>query len=230
MSNRRHLLCLLAISSLLVQGCSSGPPTAERYDKALQAVESSIRPTTSDWANTVATEADRHLRDSGAVDRERLGAGPGTQEKARLVGKNACDAIKKNRKALEAAKPSQDSGKRLDTFVTRETIVALGKFPLVLYSLRVTWPPPWLADPAHQPDFAAPSESADPAYLQTVLMPRFVGADGSFVVPERGSPDFPTFSGWINQTDSPFSGRIALVIDPISSAIRECISVEARQK
>ena len=208
--------------------CSSGSSGTKDFPKAVKAVQSAIQPATADWAKGVATEADRQIHDLGAIDLDRLATGASTT--AQPVEDLACAAIKKNKALIESGDQSLDARAQLADFVKRETTVPFARFPLVFYDLKTTWPAAWLKDQGHQADFTAPAPKADPQYLKTLLAPRFVADDGSFIVPAPESPDAIDFSDWMKQGDNHFGGAISLITKPITAGIFHCVSVEVSKK
>jgi hypothetical protein len=223
-NSRWHLLILTL--SVLTVDCSSGSSSTTDYNKALTAAEAAVQPPTAEWATSVATEADRQVHDLGAIDSERLRSG--AERKAGPVKDAACTAIRK-KQALSSEKHFLDTQNALGDSVTRETAAAFGRFPLALYSLKTTWPPSWLAEPSRQPDYSGPAQSADSLYLKPILAPRFVGVDGSFVVPDKASPDYPNFIAWMKQSSNEFAGFVSVLTNPITEAISTCLTTDGKK-
>ena len=221
----------LSIVALLLfaASCSDSPTKDESFAKAVKAVETAIQPAAAQWAESVASEANRHVHDLGAIDQGRLATG--ARGKAAPVNDAACAAIKKDRALVNTGQHSLDAKSQLTDFVTRLTAVAFAKYPLVFYDLKTTWPRSWLKEEGRSLDYTAPSQTADPLYLKGILAPRFVADDGSFSVPAvESGEDGATFISWMKQTGNSFGGTVALLIESISTAISECVSAEVQKK
>jgi hypothetical protein len=229
MSDRVSNLSRLALVVgllFLAGGCSKDSSDADDFGEALARVEAAIQAPTAQWADKVAAEAGSQVHDLGGIDQQRL-----TSTAARESGPvqdASCKGIKKE-SILSSFDYLLETQRRLEDAVTRQLAIALGKLPLVLYDIKTIWPRSWLSQAGRQPDYTAPTPSTDPSYLKGYLLPRFVGDDGAFLVPAKGSADEPNFNSWMKQSGYQFPGFVGLLSRSISSAISDCTTSRSKK-
>ncbi len=206
---------------VVLVACSSGPSKGSTDQGALDTVFQEIRPSTAEWAATLAAELQRRRQD-GEIDMEAMRGLAGRT--GMPLSDSICTTIKENDSIANSEEDAESAKEVLHDFVDREVMVAIAKYPVLLYDLKVQWPPSWLLDRSRQPDYTAPIEGINPEYLKASLRPEFVAGDGSAVLPDRGSKEYENFLAWKHLAkNNTLAARGYALSGTVDDAITDCI-------
>ena len=199
--------------------CSSSGSEAD-YPKALRSVEEAISPSTTEWADAVATDFQAQLDSTGQIvpDKTLEAVAP----KADAVIKAGCDAIAKQESAMkkEVDVPGLP---RLDDFPYIQLAKAIGRFPKQIYVTKVQWPDEWLLTPGAQPDYTAPLSAVDEEFFKRFLKSEFLEPDGSVVFPMPGTAQYSNFKGFLTNSKEALANRISYQSSPVERGIEKCL-------
>jgi hypothetical protein len=207
---------------ICASGCGGGGKSDEdAFSKALQAIETTVKPVLGPWTDGLANSASEQVQDSGTLDLRKVSSA--AQGRAAEVTEKACEAIDAHKAIRKPPDSSHDGKEQLSEFVTLETVRSVGRFPRVVYASKASWPKSWLRDATSAPTYEADPKTIEPLFLKSILQDRFVGSDGAFLPPGPGTPDYPTLVSWLKQDSNSFDVVVFSLTDPLISGIGDCI-------